>query len=79
MSDLFIDRLGNVTIAQGVARLDFLRLMSINPDKKEARFDPALRLVIPLGGLIEMTEMLIKLREELQKQQASQVASKASL
>lgn len=77
MSDLFIDRLENITIAQGIARLDFLRLISFNPDKKEARFDPAMRLAIPIEGLMGMTDMLIKLREELLKQQASQTDSKA--
>ncbi len=30
MSDLYVDRLGNVAIADGVVRLDFLRLVSLD-------------------------------------------------
>jgi hypothetical protein len=77
MSDFFVDRLGHVTVAQGVARLDFLRVATIDPEKKEARFEPALRLAIPLEGLAEAIEMLSKLRDEIRKQQAAQANTKA--
>ena len=50
MSDLFVDRLGNVAIADGVVRLDFLRLVSVDPEIKQAKMEPSLRVVIPLTG-----------------------------
>ncbi len=54
MSDLFIDRLDNIVTADGVARLDFLRLSALDAEKKRARMVPSLRLAIPLAGLMEV-------------------------
>ena len=51
MSDLFVDRLGNVAIADGVVRLDFLRLVSVDPEKKQVQMEPSVRVAIPLPGL----------------------------
>ncbi len=68
MQDLFVDRLGNVTIAGGVARLDFLRLESIDAEKKQIVLKPSTRLVIPLEGLMQAIQMLEQMREELLKQ-----------
>lgn len=76
MSDLFVDRLGNIVIADGVARLDFLRLTEIDADKKQGRMAPSVRLAIPLTGLIQAIEMLDKVREQLvQKAQAGPPAT----
>jgi hypothetical protein len=68
MSDLFVDRLGNVAIADGVVRLDFLRLASVDPDKKQARMEPALRVAIPLQGFLQAVDMLAKVHAELRQQ-----------
>lgn len=75
MSDLFVDRLGNVVIADGAVRLDFLRLVALDAEKKQAKMEPALRLVIPLQGFVQAVDMLDKVRAELVKQaQASATA-----
>lgn len=68
MSDQFADRFVNLAIHRGVARLDFARLESIDPEKKEARFSPAMRLVMPVDAFMHMTEQLCKVREEILKQ-----------
>lgn len=68
MQDLFADRLGNVTIAAGVARLDFLRVETLNPEKKQVSFAPSIRLAIPVAGLMQMVQMLDQLRDEIAKQ-----------
>ena len=47
MSDLFVDRLGNVAIVDGVVRLNFLRLMSVDPESTQSKVESALRAVIP--------------------------------
>lgn len=78
MSDLFVDRLGNVTIASGVARLDFLRLVSLDTEKQQARMEPGLRLVLPLDGLVQTIEMLEKIKVELAKSQSARPAFAAS-
>ena len=70
MQDLFADRLGNVTIAAGVARLDFLRVETLNPEKKQVSFAPSIRLAIPVAGLMQMVQMLDQLRDEIAKQSA---------
>jgi len=68
MHDLFVDRLGNVTIGNGVARLDFLRLESIDNDKQQVTMNPSTRLVIPLDGLMQAIQMLEKARDQIVKQ-----------
>ncbi len=68
MSDLFVDRLGNIAIADGVVRLDFLRLASVDPEKKQARMEPALRVAIPVQGFLQAVDMLDKVRAELLRQ-----------
>lgn len=68
MQDIFVDRLGNVTVAGGVARLDFMRLESIDPEKQQAVLKPSTRLVIPFDGLMQAIQMLEKMREQLLKQ-----------
>ncbi len=68
MSDLFVDRLGNIVVGDGVARLDFLRLSALDAEKKQARMAPSVRLVIPVSGLLQAIEMLDKMRGELLRQ-----------
>ena len=68
MSDLFADRLGNVAIADGVVRLDFLRLVSMDAETKQARMEPALRVAIPLPAFLQAVNMLDKVRGELLRQ-----------
>lgn len=68
MSDLFVDRLGNIVIADGVPRLDFLRLSGLDAEKKQARMAPSVRLTLPVSGLLQAIEMLDKMRGELLRQ-----------
>ncbi len=68
MQDLFVDRLNNVTVGNGVARLDFLRLEAVNSEKKELTYKPSTRLAIPLDGLMQAIQMLDQLRDQIAKQ-----------
>jgi hypothetical protein len=68
MSDLFVDRLGNITVSDGVARLDFLRLSGLDAERKQAQMAPSVRLAIPLAGLLQAVAMLDKVRDELLRQ-----------
>ena len=68
MQDLFVDRLNNVTIGNGVARLDFLRLEAVDSEKKEIVYKPSARLVIPVDGLMQAIQMLDQLRDQITKQ-----------
>jgi len=69
MQDLFVDRLGNVTLGNGVARLDFLRLESVDNEKQQITMRPSTRLVIPIDGLMQAIQMLEKLRDQIVKQE----------
>ena len=84
MQDLFVDRLANVMIVNNVARLDFLRIDAIDPATNQGRVSPTLRVVIPLDGLMEMSQQLDKIRDqitaEISKQKAAaQINSAASV
>lgn len=68
MPDLFVDRLGNIVIANGVARLDFLRLNDFDAERKQARMAASIRLAIPVTGLVQAIDMLDKLKAELLRQ-----------
>ena len=70
MNDVFADRLGNVVIANGVARLDFLRLRAVDGASK-LEMEPSLRVALPLSELPRVIAMLENIRNELQKPQAS--------
>lgn len=68
MSDYFADRLGNITVAGGVVRLDFLRLTALDPENQKAELHPSFRLAMPLDGMIQAIEMLDNMRDTLLKQ-----------
>jgi hypothetical protein len=68
MSDQFVDRLGNVVIADGVVRLDFLRLAALDPETRQARMEPSLHLAMPVQGFLQAVDMLDKVRAELLRQ-----------
>lgn len=68
MGDLFAERLVNLQIHQGVARLDFARLESIDVEKNQATFAPAFRLAMPVDAFMQMAEQFQKVRETIQNQ-----------
>jgi len=68
MLDLFAERLVNMHINQGVARLDFARLDSIAPQKNQATFAPAVRLVTLLDAFMQAVEQMNRVREDILKQ-----------
>ena len=51
MKDIFVDRFLKCTASQGVVRLDFGRVESIDNDKNEISVAPSARLVLPMAGL----------------------------
>ncbi len=71
MLDLFIDRIANVQIHQGIARLDFARVENVNPETKEVTMKPAMRVAMPLAAFMEMADHIGKIRENILKQMPS--------
>lgn len=72
--DLFADRLGNITIASGVIRMDFLRLKEIQKDKdgNHIEMEQAFRMVMPLDGVMQTIDVLEKMKAELLAQVKAQ-------
>ena len=76
MQDFFVDRLSNLAIHQGTARLDFSRLQSIDPEKREAVFAPSGRLVMPIDAFMQMAEQIARVREAIVQQAKAQPEAK---
>lgn len=72
MKDLFVDRLVNVSVLAGVARLDFARVDNVNPDDKKIQMSNSYRVALPIDALVHLAEQSSKVVEELKKQAASQ-------
>lgn len=68
MQDLFTDRLINLTIHQNIARIDFARLETLDPQKQQATFQPNLRLAMPIDAFMHMAEQVAKVREAIIEQ-----------
>lgn len=78
MLDLFADRITNVQIHQGIARLDFARVENVNPETKEIKMKPAMRVAMPLAAFMEMAEHIGKIRESIISQMPSQAGGEDS-
>jgi len=74
MRDFFVDRFANLNIADGVARLDFVRVENINAEKKQVTMSPSLRLALPFEAFMQMAEQFAKVREEIIKKNIEQAA-----
>jgi hypothetical protein len=64
MRDFFVDRFANLNIADGVARLDFVRVENINAEKKQVTMSPSLRLALPFEAFMQMAEQFVKKNSE---------------
>jgi hypothetical protein len=71
MKDIFVDRLGNIAVTNGIARLDFLRLAAVDTEKKSVTMEPSIRLVLPMDALLQMMQMLDQMKAQMTKDQAA--------
>ncbi len=65
MQDFFTERLVNVQIHQGIARLDFARLESVNVETNEAKLKPSMRVVMPLDAFMNAVDHMAKVRDDI--------------
>jgi hypothetical protein len=79
MRDFFVDRFANLSIADGVARIDFVRVENINAEKKQVTMSPSLRLALPFEAFMQMVEQFAKVREEIIKKNSEQAAAAVAL
>lgn len=78
MKDIFVDRLGNIAVTNGIARLDFLRLAAVDTEKKSVTMEPSVRLVLPMDALMQMMQMLDQMKSQMAKDQAALKAKSES-
>lgn len=69
MKDIFVDRFLKCTASQGVVRLDFGRVESIDNEKNEISVAPSTRLVLPMDGFVHFVEQAVQLRDQLLDQE----------
>ena len=79
MRDFFVDRFANLSIADGVVRIDFVRVENVNAEKKQVTMSPSLRLALPFEAFMQMAEQFAKVREEIIKKNSEQVAAAVAL
>jgi hypothetical protein len=78
MKDLFVDRLINISVWQGVARLDFARVDDVNPEDKKVNLSPSYRVAIPLDTLAALPEQSSTTMADLTKRAQSSDVSEAN-
>ena len=71
--ELFADRIGDITVASGTVRIEFLSLKTLDSETQEIEFTVSHRLVIPLASFKDIvgrqTRLLEKLVEQSEKKQ----------
>ncbi len=70
--DLFADRIGNVTVAEGVARIDFLRLENNATDPQQRSYRFSHRLVLPMQTFGQLAAVVQQMREKIAAEVAAQ-------
>ena len=78
MKDLFVDRLINISVWQGVARLDFARVDDVNPEDKKVSMSASYRVAMPLDALAALAEQSSKAMADLTKRAQSSDAPESS-
>jgi hypothetical protein len=68
MKDIYVDRFMKCNVSQGVVRLDFGRVESIDHEKNEVSMTPANRLVMPVDSFIHFAEQVAQLKDKLVSQ-----------
>jgi len=74
--ELFADRIGDITVANGMVRIEFLSLKTRNPETQDIEYSVSHRLVVPLASFKEIVGRQSRLLEKL-AEQASQPSSES--
>lgn len=70
--DLFADRIGNVTVSEGVVRIDLLRIEGLDDEAKQRSFKPSNRLVLPVDTFMQLSAVAQQMREKITAEVAAQ-------
>mgnify|MGYP003332537612 FL=1 len=70
--ELFADRIGDITVANGMVRIEFLSLKTRNPDTQEIEFSVSHRLVVPVSSFKDIVGRQSRLLDKLLEQSSQQ-------
>ena len=79
MKDLFADRLLNISVIGGVARLDFARVDQVNEEDKKVQMSPSYRIAVPVDALVQISEQSSQIIAAIKEQNAKQEAATEKL
>ena len=79
MKDIYADRFLKCTASQGVVRLDFGRVESIDNEKNEISMTPSSRLVLPVDSFSHFVDQVIQLRDKMKSQDIAEIEPDDSL
>ena len=68
MKDIYADRFLKCNVSQGVVRLDFARVESIDHEKNEVSMSPSTRLILPMDSFLHFVEQIERMREKILSQ-----------
>ena len=71
--DLFADRIGDITVANGMVRIEYLSLKTQDQKTQEVEFSVSHRLVIPLTSFKEIVGRQTRLLEKLVEQSETKI------
>lgn len=79
MKDIYADRFLKCTASQGVVRLDFGRVESIDNEKNEISMTPSARLVLPMDSFSHFVDQVVQLRDKMKGQDMTEMEPDDSL
>ena len=66
--EMFADRIGDITVANGMVRIEFLSLKTQNAETQELEYTVSHRLVVPLASFKDIVGRQSRLLEKLAEQ-----------
>ncbi len=73
MIEIFADGIGSIAVSNGVARIELVQLRRTKAGEAKLLPEPTATLLIPLAGLLQMTQQLNEAAQKLQEQQGERV------
>ncbi len=73
MTEIFADGIGAIAVSNGVARIELVQLRRARVGESKLLPEPTATLLIPVAGLLQMTQQLTEAAQKLQEKQGERV------
>ena len=77
MNDIFVDRVVNVSVVAGVARIDFARIDKVDAESGNVQLSNSYRVALPLDAFMHLSEISNKVASEIAKTNTATIKSKS--